>query len=511
MRELQASQSQKLYKRHRRGAKVRAFASATMWIVALIAFSVGSITKYEFIGISTSVIYLIVINFPILYIIQKIKRKRYYQYFSIFINLLEIIGYTGIIYFCGAIYATYLTLLYAALIAYVGVVASRRYVLIIAGICAASYSVLVGLVYYGFLPQIAIKTYFDIPLQILILMIITGLLYTVAYISTSSSEFIKIQRNRLSQQNQQLTIANKKLEQEIKERKRIEAALQKARDELESRVKERTHDLALANRQLEYQIMETKIEKRKAVAANKAKSEFLANMSHELRTPLNHILGFTELILDKKVGALNALQEEYLGDVHASSKHLLSLINDVLDLSKVEAGKLELTLKDVNLRMFLENSLVMFKEKAIKHGIKISLETDSIGKTIRMDERKLKQVMYNLLSNAVKFTPDGGRIHISANRFSRIDQKTIESGQKLSGEWMEISVIDSGIGIGPENLGKIFDHFEQVDNSAGREYQGTGLGLSLTKSLVEFHGGKIWAESEGQGKGSVFRFVIPVG
>jgi len=119
--------------------------------------------------------------------------------------------------------------------------------------------------------------------------------------------------------------------------------------------------------------------------------------------------------------------------------------------------------------------------------------------------------MYNLLSNAVKFTPDGGRIHISANRFSRIDQKTIESGQKLSGEWMEISVIDSGIGIGPENLGKIFDHFEQVDNSAGREYQGTGLGLSLTKSLVEFHGGKIWAESEGQGKGSVFRFVIPVG
>jgi signal transduction histidine kinase len=268
--------------------------------------------------------------------------------------------------------------------------------------------------------------------------------------------------------------------------------------------------------------------KETAEAANKAKSEFLANMSHELRTPLNHIIGFTELVLDKNFGELNELQEEYLNDVHHSSRHLLSLINDILDLSKVEAGKLELEPTDVNLKMVLENSLIMIKEKALKHGIKLVINTDGIPETIRADERKLKQIMYNLLSNAVKFTPNGGEIHLMANRVtgseSRVGaerqsrfigdpvlvQPTIGNAQDATGEYIEISVADTGIGLKKEDLERVFSPFEQVENSASRRFQGTGLGLSLTKSLVELHGGRIWVESEGEGKGAIFSFTLPI-
>jgi len=147
--------------------------------------------------------------------------------------------------------------------------------------------------------------------------------------------------------------------------------------------------------------------KKAADSANRAKSEFLANMSHELRTPLNHIIGFTELVVDKNFGELNEVQEEYLNDTLKSSKHLLSLINDILDLTKVEARKLELEPSDVDLRTLLENSLTMIQEKALKHGIKLLIDMDGIPETIRADERELNQIMYNLLSNAVKFTPEG--------------------------------------------------------------------------------------------------------
>ena len=149
--------------------------------------------------------------------------------------------------------------------------------------------------------------------------------------------------------------------------------------------------------------------KEAADSANRAKSEFLANMSHELRTPLNHIIGFTELVADKKFGDLNETQEEYLSDALHGSKHLLSLINDILDLSKVEAGKVKLEPTDLNLKMLLENSLIMVTEKATKHNIMLSTHIDDISNTITADERKLKQIMYNLLSNAMKFTSDGGQ------------------------------------------------------------------------------------------------------
>jgi len=251
---------------------------------------------------------------------------------------------------------------------------------------------------------------------------------------------------------------------------------------------------------IEFTSAKERFERMAAEDANKAKSDFLANMSHELRTPLNHIIGFTELVVDKNFGALNELQEEYLGDVLISSRHLLSLINDILDLSKVEAGKLELELTDVNLKILMENSLIMIKEKAMKHRIQLLADIVDIPETISVDERKIKQVLYNLLSNAVKFTPEGGDIQLTA-------KKITEEGTE---DFVEICVADTGIGLKSENLERIFGHFEQVESSTSRKFQGTGLGLALTRQLVNLHGGRIWVESDGEGKGSSFRLVIPI-
>ncbi|MFC1821810.1 cache domain-containing protein [Thermodesulfobacteriota bacterium] len=272
----------------------------------------------------------------------------------------------------------------------------------------------------------------------------------------------------------------------------------------------------------------TRLKKEAAEASNRAKSEFLANMSHELRTPLNHIIGFTELVVDKDFGDLNETQEEYLNDVLSSSKHLLSLINDILDLSKIEAGKMELQLSDINVQDILNNSMTMIKEKAMKHGIQLSLDVDGVPEMISADERKLKQVLYNLLSNAVKFTPEGGHVKINANNFDylvrsgkrwedpadmKILERAVEVPKGVEGEvinCVEITVSDTGIGIDLENLENIFKPFEQVESSANRRFQGTGLGLPLSKTLVELHGGKIWVASDGVGKGSTFGFVIPI-
>ena len=249
--------------------------------------------------------------------------------------------------------------------------------------------------------------------------------------------------------------------------------------------------------------------KKEAEKANKAKSEFLANMSHELRTPLNHIIGFNELVLSKSFGELNATQEEYLSDVHQSSKHLLSLINDILDISKVEAGKLETKLCDVDLKTLLENSLTMIKEKALKHSIHLKLDTDGIPDIISADERKLKQIMYNLLSNAVKFTPNSGQVSVTATICKDNGNDESDDSDRARSAII-ISVSDTGIGLNPRDLDRIFSPFEQVESSASRKFHGTGLGLSLTKSIVDLHGGKIWAESNGEGKGATFRFTIPI-
>ena len=295
------------------------------------------------------------------------------------------------------------------------------------------------------------------------------------------------------------------------------------RDEVEEYQRTLEEKVELRTRELHRAVDKAVNLAKEAQAANLSKSEFLANMSHELRTPLNHIIGFTELVLDDDEKQLTDLQHEYLRDVIQSGKHLLSLINDILDLSKVEAGKQELDVSEVKLKSLLDSSLVMFKEKTLKHGIELRLETQDIPSSIAADERKMKQILYNLLSNAVKFTPDGGSVSLHALPLRRENGSFVqEDGKSLfvpanvkervseSGSFLMLMVEDSGIGISRENLDLIFEPFEQVESSANRRFQGTGLGLSLTKKLVELHSGAIWAESGGEGKGSIFNVLMPV-
>ena len=258
--------------------------------------------------------------------------------------------------------------------------------------------------------------------------------------------------------------------------------------------------------------------KEAAETGNRAKSKFLASMSHELRTPLNAIIGFSEVLQDRYFGDLNEKQTEYVKDIVESGKHLHSLLEDILDLTDLEAGKTELRLAGVDIGKLLEESLEMIKQKALDHDLSldIHLPEEIANLKIQADERKLKQIMFNLLSNAAKFTPDGGSVRVSARigdwRLAIGDlkeedtrpQSTVNNQQST----IEISVADTGIGIAPEDQEKIFDEFYQVKGGIVDKTPGTGLGLSLTRQLVEMHGGKIWVESEGKGKGSRFSFML---
>lgn len=232
-----------------------------------------------------------------------------------------------------------------------------------------------------------------------------------------------------------------------------------------------------------------------AEVANRAKSDFLANMSHELRTPLNSIIGFSEVLQDEIFGPLNEKQKEYLIDILDSGQHLLSLINDILDLSKVEAGKMELSFSSFSLEHLLHESIVLIKERAFKYNIELSVDISADVDRMIGDQRRVKQVVFNLLSNAAKFTPDGGKIGIRARRINND---------------YEVAVWDTGIGIAKEDQEKLFKEFVQLEIPYAKRQQGTGLGLALTKKIVELHKGKIWVESEGKDRGSTFKFIIPI-
>jgi signal transduction histidine kinase len=234
---------------------------------------------------------------------------------------------------------------------------------------------------------------------------------------------------------------------------------------------------------------------RELEAANRHKSEFLANVSHELRTPLNAIIGFSEVLQEKLFGELNEKQAEYTDDILSSGRHLLSLINDILDLSKIEAGRMELEVTTFDLPMAIENALLLVRERASRHGIKLERVIDDRLGDFTGDERKIKQVLVNLLSNAVKFTPEGGQIKVDAS---------------LGDSAVIVSVIDSGIGIAKQDQEAIFEEFRQASGDYAQKREGTGLGLTLTRKFVEMHGGKIWVESE-VGKGSKFTFTLPIG
>ncbi len=237
--------------------------------------------------------------------------------------------------------------------------------------------------------------------------------------------------------------------------------------------------------------------KEKAERANYVKSEFLANMSHELRTPLNAIIGFSEILEDQVFGQLGDTQLKHVGHILNSGRHLLRLINGLLDLAKVESGKMELQVSGLDLKQLLDGSLLVIKENTERHHTRLDLVFDStlLNEQVHADEMRLKQIMFNLLSNAAKFTPNGGRIEVRARK---------------EGGFLHVSVTDNGVGIDAKDQERIFDAFEQADTVSGRSKEGTGLGLALTRRLVSLHGGKIWAESKGKGKGSTFTFTLPM-
>jgi signal transduction histidine kinase len=249
--------------------------------------------------------------------------------------------------------------------------------------------------------------------------------------------------------------------------------------------------LAIQNARL---FREIEDKSRQLEVATHHKSEFLANMSHELRTPLNAVIGFSEVLLDRMFGEINDKQEEYLNDILSSGRHLLSLINDILDLSKIEAGRMELELTDFDLPQALDNALTLVRERAARRGIALSASVDDRLGELRGDERKVKQVLLNLLSNAIKFTPEGGRVEVRA--------------EPVDGH-VEIAVSDTGIGIAPGDQEAVFEEFRQVGTDYAMKREGTGLGLTLCRKFVELHGGTIWVKSA-VGQGSTFTFTLPV-
>ena len=263
------------------------------------------------------------------------------------------------------------------------------------------------------------------------------------------------------------------------------ARLQESYSGLEHKVEERTRELATALTELDEKSRELE-------TASRHKSEFLANMSHELRTPLNAIIGFSQVLNERLFGEVNEKQAEYLEDILTSANHLLALINDILDLSKVEAGQLELSVTPFSLRDALERGIVMVRERASNDSVEVALsETPGID-LVSGDERRIRQVIFNLLSNAVKFTPAGGSVDVRATQ--------------VNGE-VRVSVADTGPGIAPEDHERIFEEFQQTEAGVGQR-EGTGLGLALSKRLVELHGGRIWVDSA-LGQGSTFVFTLP--
>ncbi len=250
--------------------------------------------------------------------------------------------------------------------------------------------------------------------------------------------------------------------------------------ELDAKVKERTAKLEDAMLLAE--------------SSNKAKSEFIANMSHELKTPLNAIIGFSEAMLGGIYGPINERHREYLSDILLSGEKLLGLINDMLDLTKIEAGSVDLDLRGFSLRELVKSAEGMLREKMVSHNITLECRIDDGLDEISADERKLKQVMVNLLSNAIKFSPDGGKVTVRAQRLK---------------DSVEISVEDTGIGIAKDDIPKLFQPFCQLESSFPKRYGGAGFGLFLTKRLVELHGGQIRVESQ-KGEGTAFTFSIPV-
>jgi two-component system sensor histidine kinase/response regulator len=407
-----------------------------MWLFAVISFFYNTIDANSFKGVTASVGFLILMNLPTLWVLKCITRRWSYEFCSISINLLEIIGYTAIIYFLGGFRAMYMTPMYAALITYVGVVAPRRIPLIVATSCAVAFSLMVTLEHFAFIPhQNLMLPGYDIewPFLVTCFSLMAGLLYVVAFIAGYTGNELKRAKDRLQEKNIQLQ------------------------------------------------------------ESERLKSEFLANMSHELRTPMNAVAGFTEMLLDTD---LNEEQADYARMIQSSGNAQLSLISDILDLSKIEAGRMDFEEIEFDSELLVYDVCERIRPRIGSKPIEILCHIgDKIPSKVKGDPHRLRQVLTHLMGNACKFT-QAGEIELSFDVEEEEDNRVK----------IHARVRDTGIGIPENKMTAIFIPFQQVDGSTTRKYGGTGLGLSICKQISNLMGGDVWAESEVD-QGSIFHFT----
>jgi signal transduction histidine kinase len=423
----------------------RAGSSIIIWVLCLAALLVGTVRAVNFAGVSIACFFIVVTCLPSLFVTWRAPAGLPAAFVSAIDRLMVVAGYTGVIYSLGGIEASYLIPYYTLFTMYVGFAspAPLRMPYVSAVLSVACFTFIVVAEHFGVLPSFKVNEAYNLlwKYQVSILGVNAGFQFVAAVISSSAARLIDESRQRLNERN---------------------VELESARD--------------------------------RAQESDRKKSEFLANMSHELRTPLNHVIGFTELVLEDEENRLDQSQRESLGDVLASAEHLLSLINEVLDTAKVEAGKIELERKVIELPALLEHVLAAGKQTAVRRGIGVSAELDGVPREGWLDEKRIVQVLFNLLENAMKFTDRGGTVVLRA--------------RQCAPGTVEIGVSDTGIGIRHEDLQRIFLPFERAEG--GSRFPGTGLGLSLARRLVELHGGRLWAESGGEGKGSTFRLTLPI-
>lgn len=459
-----------LYRWHTRAAVVRSLGSFIMWLTCLGAYGIGLIHLQNLVVDSIAVAYLILMNPPLLWLMKRSRRRRTAERLALIINALEVIGYTAVIYALGGIEATYLLPIYAALITYVGARGPGFRPFLVAGMCILAFGAMLTLEHLGWLPSLRINpdNYFSWPQQLAILSVTAALLMIVAFVSSYTAGMIYRGQEELARQNEALQIA-----------------LARARE------------------------------------ADRLKAEFLANVTHELRTPLNAIIGFSELLKEGYLGDLSEGQREALRDVHTSGSHLLAIINDLLDLSRVEAGQMNLNPVETDLKTLLEEIVEGFCVPSREKELVLAAELEECPPILWADRQRLRQIVDNLLANALKFTPPGGEVCLSVRKLIRdgVDWRSTSGefvylpfgGEGVPGERVvEIRVADTGIGLKTQDLERIFKPFVQADGSIARRYEGSGLGLSLTRRFVELHGGKVWAESGGENQGTLFRVLLPL-
>ncbi|MEJ2167031.1 MAG: ATP-binding protein [Desulfobacterales bacterium] len=463
----------KLYKRHVRGAIVRSTASLCMWTFALAGYEAGFLKSNHFIGISISVVYLILINLPTLYVLKYITGRLFYKIFSLFINQLEIVGYTAIIYFCGGIEAGYLTLLYAALIVYVGVAAQRINSFIVAGLCITTYSLMVVLSLAGVLPHVSIipDQKINPPFQLFILVVIVGLLFVLAFISATTADLLRKSRNKLYEQNLKLAVAIKKLRQEFEDRKRSESEKQELQKKLQ------------------------RAQKMEAIGT------LAGGVAHDINNVLSGIVSYPDLLL------LQIPEEDPMRDslltIKKSGEKVAAIVQDLLTLTRRGVVASELVNFNDIIASYQESP--EYEKMLLYHpqvNVATELEKDLLnieGSTIH-----LSKTIMNLVSNAAEAMPEGGTILIrTENR--HYDKPTRHFDHVAEGDYIVVTVSDSGIGIPEDDLEKIFEPF-YTKKKMGRS--GTGLGMAVVWGTVKDCQGFIDVQST-EGKGTTFTLHFP--